>query len=207
MKIVLVIIICYLLGSVPFGYIIGKLFKKTDIREYGSGNIGATNAFRILGPSLASLVLIGDISKGIFSIYLVRFLNIDNLFILTIAGLAVICGHDWSLFLRFKGGKGVATTFGVIFSFNLVISIVAVIVWVIIIIFTKYASLASISSLTAVVIFMILLKQPYEYVIFSIIILILTVFRHKENIKRLRLGKEKKFGEKIKIIKEKQMLK
>ncbi len=207
MKIVLVITICYLLGSIPFGYIIGKLFKKTDIREYGSGNIGATNSFRILGPSLASLVLIGDIGKGIFSIYLVRFLNIDNLFILTIAGLAVICGHDWSLFLRFKGGKGVATTFGVIFSFNLVISILAVIVWVIIIIFTKYASLASISSLTAVVIFMILLKQPYEYVIFSIIILILTVFRHKENIKRLRLGKEKKFGEKIKIIKEKQMLK
>lgn len=202
MKIVLVIIICYLLGSIPFGYIIGKLFKKTDIREYGSGNIGTTNAFRILGPSLASLVLIGDISKGIFSIYLVRFLNIDNLFILIIAGLAVICGHDWSLFLRFKGGKGVATTFGVIFSFNLVISILAVIFWIIIIIFTKYASLASISSLTAVVIFMMLLKQPYEYVIFSIIILILTIFRHKENIKRLRLGKEKKFGEKIKIRKD-----
>ncbi|MCK4241161.1 MAG: glycerol-3-phosphate 1-O-acyltransferase PlsY [Candidatus Atribacteria bacterium] len=202
MKIILVIIICYLLGSVPFGYIIGKLFKKIDIREYGSGNIGTTNAFRILGPVLASLVLIGDIGKGVFSIYLVRFLNIDSLFILIIAGLAVICGHDWSLFLRFKGGKGVATTFGVIFSFNLVISILAVIVWVIIIIFTKYASLASISSLTAVVIFMILLKQPYEYVIFSIIILILTVFKHKENIKRLRLGKEKKFGEKIEIRKD-----
>ncbi len=202
MKIILVIIICYLLGSVPFGYIVGKLFKKIDIREYGSGNIGATNAFRILGPVLASLVLIGDIGKGVFSIYLVRFLNIDSLFILIIAGLAVICGHDWSLFLRFKGGKGVATTFGVIFSFNLVISILAVIVWVIIIIFTKYASLASISSLTAVVIFMILLKQPYEYVIFSIIILILTVFKHKENIKRLRLGKEKKFGEKIEIRKD-----
>lgn len=202
MKIILVIIICYLLGSVPFGYIIGKLFKKIDIREYGSGNIGTTNAFRILGPVLASLVLIGDIGKGVFSIYLVRFLNIDSLFILIIAGLAVICGHDWSLFLRFKGGKGVATTFGVIFSFNLVISILAVIVWVIIIIFIKYASLASISSLTAVVIFMILLKQPYEYVIFSIIILILTVFKHKENIKRLRLGKEKKFGEKIEIRKD-----
>ncbi len=202
MKIILVIIICYLLGSVPFGYIVGKLFKKIDIREYGSGNIGATNAFRILGPVLASLVLIGDIGKGVFSIYLVRFLNIDSLSILIIAGLAVICGHDWSLFLRFKGGKGVATTFGVIFSFNLVISILAVIVWVIIIIFTKYASLASISSLTAVVIFMILLKQPYEYVIFSIIILILTVFKHKENIKRLRLGKEKKFGEKIEIRKD-----
>ncbi|GAG63649.1 unnamed protein product [marine sediment metagenome] len=88
MKIVLIIISCYLLGSIPFGYIVGKLFKKIDIRELGSGNIGTTNAFRILGPSLASLVLIGDIGKGIFSIYLVQYLNIDNLLIITIAGLA-----------------------------------------------------------------------------------------------------------------------
>ena len=79
MKMVLVIIGCYLLGSIPFGYIVGKLFKKVDIREFGSGNIGATNAFRILGPWLASLVLLGDIGKGFLSIYLIRFLNIDNL--------------------------------------------------------------------------------------------------------------------------------
>jgi len=199
MKIVLVILICYLLGSIPFGYIVGKLFKKIDIREYGSGNIGATNAFRILGPVLASLVLIGDIGKGIFSIYLVRFLNIDNLFILTIAGLAVICGHDWSVFLKFKGGKGVATTFGVIFSFNLVISILAVTVWGIVMIFTRYASLSSILSLASIAIFMILFKQPYEYIIFSLAILILAIFKHKENIKRLKLGKEKKIGERLKI--------
>ncbi|GAH35224.1 unnamed protein product [marine sediment metagenome] len=96
MKTALIIINCYLLGSVPFGYIVGKLFKKVDIREFGSGNIGAANVFRILGPSLASLVLIGDIGKGIFSIYLVQYFNIDNLLIITIAGLAVICGHDWS---------------------------------------------------------------------------------------------------------------
>ena len=118
MKIALIIVSCYLLGSIPFGYIVGKLFKKVDIRELGSGNIGATNVFRILGPSLASLVLIGDIGKGIFSIYLVQYFNIDNLLIFTIAGLAVICGHDWSLFLGFKGGKGIATTFGVVFALN-----------------------------------------------------------------------------------------
>lgn len=203
MKIVLVIIICYLLGSIPFGYIVGRLFKKIDIREYGSGNIGATNAFRILGPSLASLVLIGDISKGIFSIYLVRFLNIDNLSILVIAGIAVICGHDWSVFLKFKGGKGVATTFGVIFSFNSVISILAVTVWGMVLIFTKYASLSSILSLTSVSIFMILFKQPYEYIIFSLVILILAIFKHKDNIKRLKLGKERKIGERVEISKNK----
>jgi len=203
MKIVLVIVICYLLGSIPFGYIVGRLFKKIDIREYGSGNIGATNAFRILGPALASLVLIGDISKGIFSIYLVRFLNIDTLSILVIAGIAVICGHDWSVFLKFKGGKGVATTFGVIFSFNSVISILAVTVWGMVLIFTKYASLSSILSLTSVSIFMMLFKQPYEYIIFSLAILILTIFKHKDNIKRLRLGKERKIGERAEISKNK----
>jgi len=203
MKIILVIIICYLLGSVPFGYIIGKLFKKIDIREYGSRNIGATNAFRILGPVLASLVLIGDIGKGIFSIYLVRFLNIDSLFILVIAGFAVICGHDWSVFLKFKGGKGVATTFGVIFSFNSMISILAITVWGIVMVLSKYASLSSILSLTSVAIFMILFKQPYEYIIFSFAIIILAIFKHKENIKRLKLGKERKIGEKVEIPKNK----
>ena len=199
MKIVLIIISCYLLGSIPFGYIVGKLFKKVDIRELGSGNIGATNAFRILGPSLASLVLLGDVGKGILSIYLVRFLNIDNLLILTIAGLAVICGHDWSLFLGFKGGKGIATTFGVVFALNPIISVLALTVWGIVVITTRYVSLSSVFAVISIFIFTILFKQPYEYIIFSAIILILGIFKHKENIERLRLKKERKIGEKIEI--------
>ena len=199
MKIALIIIICYLLGSIPFGYIVGKLFKKIDIRELGSGNIGATNAFRILGPPLASLVLIGDIGKGIFSIYLVQCLNIDNLLVLTIAGLAVICGHDWSLFLGFKGGKGIATTFGVVFGLNPTISILALIIWAVIVITTRYVSLSSIFAVISIFIFSILFKQPYEYIIFSAIIMILGIFKHKENIKRLKLKKERKIGEKIEI--------
>lgn len=199
MIIVLIIISCYLLGSIPFGYIVGKLFKKVDIRELGSGNIGASNAFRILGPSLASLILIGDIGKGILSIYLVRYFNIDNLLILTIAGLVVICGHDWSLFLGFKGGKGIATTFGVVFALNPTISILAVTIWVIVLIITKYTSLSSILAMISILVFTILFKQPYEYIVFSAIIIVLSIFKHKENIKRLKLGKERKIGEKIKI--------
>lgn len=197
MKIALVITICYLLGSIPFGYIVGKLFKKIDIRELGSGNIGATNVFRILGPSLASLVVIGDIGKGIFSIYLVRYLNIDNLLILTIAGLVVICGHDWSLFLGFKGGKGIATTFGVVFALNPTISILALIIWGVVLVTTRYVSLSSIFAVISIFIFTILFKQPYEYIIFSAIILVLGIFNHKDNIKRLRSGNERKIGEKI----------
>lgn len=199
MIIVLIIISCYLLGSIPFGYIVSKLFKKVDIRELGSGNIGASNAFRILGPSLASLILIGDIGKGILSIYLVRYFNIDNLLILTIAGLVVICGHDWSLFLGFKGGKGIATTFGVVFALNPTISILAVTIWVIVLIITKYTSLSSILAMISILVFTILFKQPYEYIVFSAIIIVLSIFKHKENIKRLKLGKERKIGEKIKI--------
>ena len=199
MKIALIIISCYLLGSIPFGYIVGKLFKKVDIRELGSGNIGATNVFRILGPSLASLVLIGDIGKGILSIYLVQYLNIDNLLIITIAGLAVICGHDWSLFLGFKGGKGIATTFGVVFALNPTISILALIIWGVVLITTRYVSLSSIFAVISIFIFTILFKQPYEYIIFSAIILVLGIFNHKDNIKRLRSGNERKIGEKVKI--------
>ncbi|MBE3091329.1 MAG: glycerol-3-phosphate 1-O-acyltransferase PlsY [Candidatus Atribacteria bacterium] len=199
MKIVLIIISCYLLGSIPFGYIVGKLFKKVDIREFGSGNIGATNALRILGPLLASFVVIGDIGKGIFSIYLVQYFNIDNLLILTIAGLAVICGHDWSLFLGFKGGKGIATTFGVVFALNPTISILALIIWGVVVITTRYVSLSSIFAVISIFIFTILFKQPYEYIIFSAIIMILGIFKHKENIERLKSKKERKIGEKIKI--------
>ena len=199
MKIVLIITICYLLGSIPFGYIVGKLFKKIDIREFGSGNIGATNAFRILGPSLASLVVMGDIGKGIFSIYLVKYLNIDSSLILAIAGLAVICGHDWSLFLGFKGGKGIATTFGVVFALNPTISILALIVGGVVVITTRYVSLASICAVISIFIFTILFKQPYEYIIFSAIILVLGIFKHKDNIERLKSKKERKIGEKIKI--------
>ena len=199
MKIALIIISCYLLGSIPFGYIVGKLFKKIDIREFGSGNIGATNALRILGPALAFFVAIGDIGKGIFSIYLVQYFNIDNLLILTIAGLAVICGHDWSLFLGFKGGKGIATTFGVVFALNPTISILALIVGGVVVITTRYVSLASIFAVISIFIFTILFKQPYEYIVFSAIIMILGIFNHRENIKRLKSKKERKIGEKIKI--------
>jgi len=202
MKIILIITICYLLGSIPFGYIMGKLFKKVDIREFGSGNIGASNALRILGLPLASLVIIGDVGKGILSIYLVKYLNIDSSLILAIAGLAVICGHDWSLFLGFKGGKGIATTFGVVFALNLTISVLALIIWGVVVITTRYTSLASIFAVISIFIFTILFKQPYEYIIFSAIILILGIIKHKENIKRLKSKKERKIGEKVEIKKQ-----
>ena len=179
MKELIVIIICYLIGSIPFGYIIAKIIKKIDIRDYGSGNIGATNAFRILGPWLASFVLIGDLMKGYLSIYLFYSLKIDNLPLIIIGGLAVIGGHNWSIFLKFKGGKGIATTYGVVLALNPMIAAYAILGGITVFIFTKYVSLASMSSVTFLFILMVAFKQPYEYIIFGIIIVFFAFLKNR----------------------------
>lgn len=197
------IIICYLIGSMPFGYIVAKVVKKIDIRDYGSGNIGATNAFRVLGPWLASLVLIGDLLKGFLAIVLFYQLNIDSLFVIILGGLAVIGGHDWSIFLEFKGGKGIATTYGVFLALNPKIALLSALIWLIVIALTRYASLASILSLSVLVVLMLWFKQPQEYIIFSVIILALALYRHRGNISRLKEGKEKKFLDRVSIKKNK----
>lgn len=199
----LMIIICYLIGSMPFGYIVAKVVKKIDIRDYGSGNIGATNAFRVLGPWLASLVLIGDLLKGFLAIVLFYQLNIDSLFVIILGGLAVIGGHDWSIFLKFKGGKGIATTYGVFLALNPKIALLSALIWLIVIALTRYASLASILSLSVLVVLMLWFKQPQEYIIFSVIILALALYRHRGNILRLKEGKEKKFLTRVSIKKNK----
>ncbi len=199
----LMIIICYLIGSMPFGYIVAKVVKKIDIRDYGSGNIGATNAFRVLGPWLASLVLIGDLLKGFLAIVLFYQLNIDSLFVIILGGLAVIGGHDWSIFLKFKGGKGIATTYGVFLALNPKIALLSALIWLIVIALTRYASLASILSLSVLVVLMLWFRQPQEYIIFSVIILALALYRHRGNILRLKEGKEKKFLTRVSIKKNK----
>ena len=192
MKEFLIILTCYLLGSIPFGFIVAKLIKKIDIRDYGSGNIGAANAFRTLGPGLAIFVLIGDLMKGFIAIYLFKLFNIDSLSMVILGGLAVIGGHDWSIFLKFKGGKGIATTYGVILALNPTIAVMSVLVWLIVIALTRYASLASILSLSALVILMVIFKQPQTYILFSAIILGLALYRHRGNIVRLKEGRENK---------------
>jgi len=192
MKEFIIILTCYLLGSIPFGFIVAKLIKKIDIRDYGSGNIGAANAFRTLGPGLAIFVLIGDLMKGFIAIYLFKLFNIDSLSMVILGGLAVIGGHDWSIFLKFKGGKGIATTYGVILALNPMIAVMSALAWLIVIALTRYASLASILSLSALVILMVVFKQPQTYILFSAIILGLALYRHRGNIVRLKEGRENK---------------
>ncbi len=187
------IILCsYLIGSIPFGYLVGKYLKRIDIREYGSGNIGASNSFRVMGTKYALLVLIGDCLKGFFSIILAKWLLVESIEFYLLIGLAAIIGHNWSVFLNFKGGKGIATTYGVVLSFYPYIAIIAAIIWGAIVFTTRFAALGSIISVFAMLIISFLFKTPLEFKIFVVIIFLFAIIRHHSNINRLLHKKENK---------------
>lgn len=187
------IILSYLLGSIPFGYLVGKYLKNVDIRERGSGNIGTANAFRVMGAKYAILVLIGDCLKGFLAVFLARrLLIIDNISFYLIIGLFAIIGHNWSIFLKFKGGKGIATTYGVVFAFYPIISLSSALIWGIIVITIKIASLGSIISVLSMLILSFIFNTTLEFKYFLIIINLLALFRHRSNIIRLIQHKENK---------------
>ena len=199
MNYILGIILSYLLGSIPFGYLVGKYLKNVDIRERGSGNIGTANAFRVMGAKYAILVLIGDCLKGFLAVFLARrLLIIDNISFYLIIGLFAIIGHNWSIFLKFKGGKGIATTYGVVFSFYPIISLISALIWGIIVITIKIASLGSIISVLSMLILSFIFNTTLEFKYFLIIINLLALFRHRSNIVRLIQHKENKIITEIK---------
>ncbi len=181
------IITGYLLGSIPTGYIVCKL-KKINIREVGSGNIGATNVYRALGFRWAAVVGALDVLKGVVpTIISLQILDTD-LLILTV-GLAAVAGHNWSIFVGFKGGRGVATTGGVVLVLMPWISLFVVLVWAVIVKLTRYVSLGSIA---AAVIFPILafFYASLPYFIFTLFLAAAIIIQHRSNIKRLLAGEE-----------------
>lgn len=196
------VIISYLIGAIPAGYIAGKFLKGIDIRAHGSGNVGATNVLRVVGKLPALLVLFFDVFKGFFVVSL--FSNLIgshsygfNIMALRPAlGLFVIAGHIWPVFLGFKGGKGVAASIGVFFALDMKISLLILICWGIVLMITKYVSISSIiAALIAPVLFLVF-SRGLEIILFSSIIAFIIAYKHKENIKRLIEGTEKKIGEK-----------
>ncbi len=189
---IFIIFFSYLIGSIPFGYLVGKYLKRIDIREHGSGNIGVANSFRVMGIKYALLVLIGDCLKGLFSIMFAKWLVVESIEFYLLIGLAAIIGHNWSVFLNFKGGKGIATTYGVVLSFYPYIAIIAAIIWGAIVLTTKFAALGSIISIFAMFILSFLLKTPLEFKIFIVIIFLFAIIRHHSNINRLLHKKENK---------------
>nr|WP_300005745.1 glycerol-3-phosphate 1-O-acyltransferase PlsY [Tissierella sp.] len=185
MKYLFVIILPYLIGCFSSAYVIGKAFKKIDIRNFGSGNVGSTNALRVMGAKLGIFTFLLDILKGVIAVYLGSFILGENGAL--IAGLFVVIGHNWPIFINFKGGKGVATSIGVLFSLLGTVVLIPLFITFIIILTTKYVSLGSISFLVLVpIIYGILVKPFYiKFFLLTLVLALLGVIRHKENIKRL----------------------
>lgn len=182
---------CYLIGSLPNGLVIGKYLKGIDIREFGSKNIGATNVFRVLGPWPALLVLLTDMMKGIISVYLAQLFFVEPAAQL-IAGIAAIAGHNWSIFLNFKGGRGVATGLGVISILVPKVTLVVFVVWALIVAFTRYVSLGSIVAAALLPIVMYIFQERMEFLFFGSFAAAFVILRHRPNIERLLKGQELK---------------
>ena len=187
MDFTLIAIVSYLFGSIPFGFILTKLFLKIDIRNVGSGNIGATNALRTGNKLIAYSTLFLDILKAIIPVLYVKFYYQDLLYI---SALTAFLGHIFPIWLKFRGGKGVATYLGILVSVNIIFGVTFGIVWILTYVFTKYSSLASILSSLAVPIYVFYMNL--ENTTFYFIIFILIFYTHRENIKRLINKEENK---------------
>ena len=182
-----VIISSYLLGSIPFGFILTKLFLKKDIRKIGSGNIGATNVLRSGNKIIGYLTLFFDILKAVIPVVYIK-LNYPDL--IHISSLSVFLGHVFPIWLKFKGGKGVATYVGILFSINLVFGFIFCISWLLVFILFKYSSLSSLVASLSVPLFLFFTNG--EQIIFFIILFVLIFYTHRENIKRLKNKEESK---------------
>ena len=187
MEVIIVAITSYLMGSIPFGFILTKIFLKKDIRDIGSGNIGATNALRTGNKSLGYGTLLLDVLKAIIPVIYIKLNYPDYIFITSIF---VFIGHVFPLWLKFKGGKGVAPYVGILFSINLIYGIVFVSIWIITFLISKYSSLASLIASFTIPIYLLFFNN--ENLIFFSIMFVLIFYTHRKNVKRLKNKEENK---------------
>ena len=188
MDILIIGVICYLIGSIPFGFILTKIFLKKDIREIGSGNIGATNALRTGNKFIGYTTLFLDIIKAVIPIIYIK-MNFPEF--LYIASLCAFLGHVFPIWLKFKGGKGVATYVGILFALEINFGFIFIIFWIITFILSKFSSLSSLVASISIPIYLLILSQ-FDQVFFFIIMFVLIFFTHRENIKRLKNKEETK---------------
>lgn len=191
------IIIGYLLGSFPSGYLVGRL-RGIDVRQWGSGRIGGANVLRSVGPWAAFLAVMGDVAKGVVAVFVARAL-VGSPSAEALAGLAAILGHDFSIFLSFSGGRGVATTLGALGALYLPAPIILAVIGLLVIAVSRYSSLASLTIATLmpfVMLYLVLFAdKPAWYLVYGLAAGILIVVLHKGNIQRLLAGTERKVGE------------
>ena len=187
MEIIVISILSYLMGSIPFGFILTKIFLKKDIRDIGSGNIGATNTLRTGNKSLGYGTLFLDVIKAVIPVIYVKLNYPDYIFI---ASLCVFLGHVFPIWLKFKGGKGVATYVGILFSINLTIGFVFIGVWFFTFLISKYSSLSSLIGSLSIPIYLFFFTS--QNLVFFSIMFILIVYTHRENVKLLKNNEESK---------------
>ena len=188
MEFLIIVFGSYLLGSIPFGFILTKIFLKKDIRNIGSGNIGATNALRAGNKLLGCTTLILDVAKAVLPVIYVKFNYPDYIFI---TSLCVFLGHVFPIWLKFKGGKGVATYVGILFSINILLGVVFVASWGLVFLIFKYSSLSSIIGALSIPVYLLITNETNSVVFFTIMF-VLIFFTHRENIKRLKNKEESK---------------
>jgi glycerol-3-phosphate acyltransferase PlsY len=187
----------YAISAVPFGLVVAKIFAKTDIRELGSKNIGATNVARVVGKKLGLLTLILDGSKGAVMVIAARynFYEIDNLHLfLTLVSLIAVIGHVFPVYLHFKGGKGVATTIAVLLALDFRVGFLVIIFWIMSFFIFRISSISSLAAIASSIALSYYYKAPIEQIILCWILFMIVLIRHKENISRLLIGEESSFS-------------
>lgn len=183
----IVILLAYVIGSIPSGYWIGKIFYGVNLKKEGSKNIGATNAYRVLGKKAGIIVFLCDVIKGVVAASLGSFSSDVAVY----CALAALIGNNWSIFLKFKSGKGVACGLGAFTYLCPYATLAAFVVWLLVFLWKKIVSLASIISVPFVPLVMYLSNKPWQYVLLSVFAGMLVIIKHKSNIKRLINGEEK----------------
>ncbi len=188
----------YLLGSIPTAFFFGKIIKGIDIRQHGSGNVGATNAFRILGKKVGTVVLLLDILKGVIALTVVgNLFHFDKVYLRLFLGIMVVIGHNWTVFLQFKGGKGIATSLGVLIGLAIqyeslrAVLLITFLAWLAPFLLSGYVSLASLIAAIVLPMAMFLTKQTGEILVLGIVFCVFVFVRHIPNIKRLLTGQER----------------
>ncbi|WP_042271614.1 glycerol-3-phosphate 1-O-acyltransferase PlsY [[Clostridium] dakarense] len=196
---IIIIIIAYLLGNISTSYIVAKRLTGVDIRTQGSGNAGSTNVLRTLGKKAGAMTFIGDLLKGMIAVFIAEIIaksaGLDIATAGYIAVVGVVCGHNWPAFLGFRGGKGVATSLGAMIAVNPIIALSCFLVFLVIVAITKYVSLGSVVGIAMSPIIMMFLKNQ-KGILVTLFLTISVIYTHRENIKRLLKGTERKIGQK-----------
>jgi glycerol-3-phosphate acyltransferase PlsY len=192
---VLLILCGYVLGSVPTGLLVGRAFG-VDVLEVGSGNIGMANVLRAAGKWPAALTMLGDLLKGLLPVLIARALT-DNAWVIAGAALAAVIGACWSVFLHFKGGKGVATGAGTTIGLAPLIGLGLFVFWWVVVLLSRYTSAGAISVMILTPLVFFFTGQPLPYVLYTVVGGALILWRHRENVRALLAGRERKFGERV----------